>query len=69
MATKSDAPVVDKDKDVLMEVRGIIDGCLDSGGKEYKKALQDVAVIVNEFYFPLKEVRDKSGVYYLRKQD
>ena len=42
MADKNDTPI-DKDKEVLMEVRGIIDGLLDSGSKEYKKALEQIA--------------------------
>ena len=46
MATKNDTPI-DKDKDVLMEVRGIIDGCLDSGSKEYKNALSQIARVID----------------------
>ena len=42
MATKNDTPIVDKGKEVLMEVRGIIDGCLDSGSKDYKAAIMQV---------------------------
>ena len=45
MATKSDAPVVDKDKETLMEIRGIIDGCIESGSKEYKTALEQISDI------------------------
>ena len=52
MATKSDAPVIDKDKDTLMEVRGIIDGIVESGSKDYKTALNDIAATVNEYLFP-----------------
>ena len=44
MATKNDTPV-DKDKEVLMEVRGIIDGCLDSGSTDYKTALEQISDI------------------------
>ena len=48
MATKSDTPI-DKDKEVLMEVSGIIDGCIDSGSKEYKKALLEILEKVNGY--------------------
>ena len=41
MTDKNDTPI-DKDKDTLMEVRGIIDGCIESGSKEYAKALQEI---------------------------
>ena len=51
MATKSDTPV-DKEKDTLMEVRGIIDGIVESGSKDYKTALTDIAATVNEHLFP-----------------
>ena len=49
MATKNDAPVVDKDKDkeILMEVRGIIDGCIESGSTDYKGALKQIAQLVS----------------------
>ena len=40
---KSTEEVRDIDKDTLMEVRGIIDGVLDSGSKDYKIALIDIA--------------------------
>ena len=46
MATKSDAPIVDIDKDTLMEVRGIIDGVLDSGSTDYGTALDSISGIV-----------------------
>lgn len=42
MATKNDKPMIDKDKEVLMEVRGIIDGVLDSGSTDYVKALGQI---------------------------
>ena len=41
MATKNDTPI-DKDKETLMEVRGIIDGCIESGSKDYKAAIMQV---------------------------
>ena len=47
MATKSDAPV-DTDKETLMEVRGIIDGCIDSGSKDYESALQGISNLVKD---------------------
>ena len=46
MATKNDKPVVDKDNDVLMEVRGIIDGCIESGSKDYEGALKEIVVTI-----------------------
>ena len=49
MATDNDTPVVDNDKDVLMEVRGIIDGCIESGSTEYAKALQDILIKVQGY--------------------
>ena len=42
MATKNDTPVVNKDKELLMEVRGIIDGCIESGSTDYKSALEEI---------------------------
>jgi hypothetical protein len=47
MATKNGAPVVDKDKETLMEVRGIIDGIVESGSKEYSSALKQIARLVS----------------------
>lgn len=49
MATKNDAPVIDKDKEVLMEVRGIIDGLLDSGSTDYKAACEEILNKVNDY--------------------
>lgn len=49
MATKNDMPVIDSDKETLMEVRGIIDGCIESGSTEYKKALQDILTKVDRY--------------------
>ena len=49
MADKNDAPVVDKDKETLMEVRGIIDGVLDSGSKEYKASCEEILSKVNDY--------------------
>ena len=42
MATLNDdsKKTVDVDKEMLMEVRGIIDGCIESGSKDYEKALR-----------------------------
>ena len=48
MATKNDAPV-DKDRDTLMEVRGIIDGVLESGSTDYKSALAEILNKVNDY--------------------
>jgi len=42
MATKNDTPVVDEDKETLLEVRGIIDGVFDSGSTDYKTAVQAI---------------------------
>ena len=42
MLETNDTPVLASDKDVLMEVRGIIDGCIDSGCKEYAEALKEI---------------------------
>ena len=39
----------DNDKDTLMEVRGIIDGVLDSGSTDYKTALKEILDKVNEY--------------------
>ena len=36
----------DKDKDALMEVRGIIDGVIESGSKDYISALDNIADII-----------------------
>ena len=44
MATKNDTPI-DKDKEVLMEVRGIIDGCIESGSTDYKTAVEQISDI------------------------
>ena len=44
--------VRDIDKDTLMEVRGIIDGIVESGSKDYGSALNDIAATVNEHLFP-----------------
>jgi hypothetical protein len=44
-ATNNDTPV-NKDKEVLMEVRGIIDGVLDSGSTDYKAALKEITCLV-----------------------
>ncbi len=41
MAEKNDAPI-DTDKETLMEVRGIIDGCIESGSTDYKAAIMQV---------------------------
>jgi len=48
MATKSDTVevVIDNNKDTLMEVRGIIDGVLDSGSTDYKTALEQIVVTI-----------------------
>ena len=43
---KSNEEVRDNDKDTLMEVRGIIDGVLDSGSTDYKSALNDISDIL-----------------------
>ena len=48
MADKNDTPI-DKDKEVLMEVRGIIDGVLDSGSTDYKTALVEILSKVNGY--------------------
>ena len=37
----------DKDKDALMEVRGIIDGCIESGSTKYRTALLEIAITLN----------------------
>ena len=49
MADNNDTPVIDKDKEVLMEVRGIIDGCIESGSKEYETALLEILDKVNVY--------------------
>lgn len=46
MATNNDSPVVDKDKEVLLDVRGIIDGCIESGSTDYKSALQEIIITI-----------------------
>ena len=40
---------VDIHKEKLMEVRGIIDGCLDSGSTDYKAALVEILNNVNDY--------------------
>ena len=40
---------VDIHKEKLMEVRGIIDGCLDSGSTDYEKALTEILNKVNDY--------------------
>jgi hypothetical protein len=47
MATKNDTPIVDSDKDIMMDVRGIIDGCIDSGSTDYSSALKEIAQLVS----------------------
>lgn len=46
MATKNEGQV-SKDKDTLMEVRGIIDGLLDSGSTNYTAALDDISQVIS----------------------
>ena len=48
MATKNDTPV-DKDKETLMEVRGIIDGCIESGSTDYKEAVLQILDTVSSY--------------------
>ena len=38
--------VVDTDKDILLDVRGIIDGVLESGCTDYKSALEQIVVTI-----------------------
>lgn len=60
MATLNDdsKKTVDVDKEMLMEVRGIIDGCIESGSVDYKTALEEIAANVNEHLFPKDKVPD-----------
>lgn len=37
---------VDKDKELLMEVSNIINGCLDSDSKKYKTALLEIVITI-----------------------
>ena len=53
MADNNKELIFDTDKDIFMEVRGIIEGVLDSGSTDYKTALNDIAATVNEFCFPI----------------
>ena len=46
---ESNEEVRDNDKDTLMEVRGIIDGVLESGSDDYKAALNNIAVIIKNY--------------------
>ena len=46
---ESNEEVRDNDKDTLMEVRGIIDGVLDSGSDDYNSALELIATTVKDY--------------------
>jgi len=61
MATKNDTPI-DKDKEILMEVRGIIDGCIDSGSTDYKAALEQIVQLVSSEKDSIKRSHMNGGV-------
>ena len=46
--------VRDNDKDTLMDVRGIIDGLLDSGSTDYKSALEEISDISTAYLCSIK---------------
>lgn len=56
MATKNDTPIVDNDKDALMEVRGIIDGVIESGSKDYTTALEQISDISTAYLCNVKPI-------------
>ena len=70
MATKNDTPVVDKDKEMLMEVRGIIDGVIESGSKDYKTALEQIAAYTkgyNDMVSSIKRSQTNGGILTFTK--
>ena len=52
MITKDDTLIVDTNKTALLEIRGIIDGVLESGSTDYKGAMQEIAATANEACYP-----------------
>ena len=67
MATKNDTPI-DKDKEVLMDVRGIIDGVIDSGSKEYNSALKQIAQLVSGEKDNVKRSQMNCGILHIKGQ-
>ena len=59
--------IVDTDKETLMEVRGIIDGCLDSGSKDYNGALQQIHSLVAGEKDSLVRSQCKGGILTFTK--
>jgi len=51
--TNKDAVMTDENKTALLEIRGIIDGVLESGSTDYKTALQEIAATANEICFAI----------------
>ena len=52
---ESNEEVRDNDKDTLMEVRGIIDGVIESGSTDYKSALEQISDISTAHLCSLKK--------------